>query len=601
MARVRSSEIRNYEPLLLFIGVTLLLFFGRALLIPLAFALTLCFLVLPVIRQLESRKIPRPIAVAVVGIATCVILVCGSYVLSRQIFGLVRTLPSYRENMQRRIDSLHSPAEDAFDKAAATLRDIGNSLSPGEVPAHQPVSVRIVPNGASLQFAYSVAGWLLRPLAQIGIVIIFAMYMLMRREELRHRLLMLAGTAQLGVMTRTMDEAANRISRYLVLQLEMNACFGVLFGLGLYLIGVPNAILWGIIAGALRIVPYAGTAVGMLFPLLASIAVSTTWWPTLFVLIWFVAQELIFTYFLEPRIFSSRTGISSLALLVSAVFWTMLWGWPGLALATPMTVCVVVVGQYVPQLSFLHSLLGTDARLSPAAHFYERLLATDHTEAYAIAERFLRERPLIELYDSVLIRTLHVANEDKQKGALDDARFRFLLLSVGELIAMLAEAPQAVAGAAGNMNGDRRGIAREPVPGAESAVVCISSADPPDKLATQMLAQVLEHAGFKTILLSLEALSNEILSALASEKNTIVVISALPPFAFAQARSMCQRVRQHLRDNRIAIALWRNPDDQDDTASRFGSGRPNALVSTLSQAMSQIEAWQEIPVDVPQR
>lgn len=592
MARVPSSDIRNYEPLLLFLGGTLLLFLGKALLIPLAFSLTLCFLVLPLLRPLERHRVPRSAAVAIVAVVTCVSLALGAWFLSRQTVQLSQTLQDHRETLRSRVAALHSPAEDSIERALNTLTEVSADLSHG--PSSQPVPVRLVPGDSRLQFAYSVAGVLLKPLAEIGIVIIFAMYMLMRREELRHRLLMIAGTGQLGVMTRALDEAAHRISKYLLMQLAVNACYGVLFGAGMYLIHVPNAILWGVIAGVLRIVPYVGTAMGMVLPLLASVAVSPNWWHPLLVLAWFVFLEVTSSYFLEPSIFSSRTGISSLALLVSAIFWTMLWGWPGLALATPMTVCVVVVAQYVPQLSFLHSLLGTDAQLSPAAHFYERLLATDHAEAFAIAERFLRDKPLLELYDAVLIRALTLAKGDRHRGMLDEARFRFLLLSVGEFIALLADVPQTTTELPAYTNGLPRREAMRPATAKEIAVVCISAAEAPDQLTTQMMTHVLEHSGFQTLTLTTDGLSSEILSALAAEKDTIVVISALPPFGFAQARSICHRVREHLQENRIAVALWSSAEDHEDTASRFGPGRPNAIVATLAQTVALVNSWQEV-------
>ncbi len=593
MASARSSELRKYEPLLLFLGVTLLLFLGRELLIPLAFALTLCFLLLPAIRLLEERRAPRSLAVAIIGTVTCLVLVLGAYVLSRQVLQLAQTLPQYRDNMQRRIAALHSPAQDSIERAISTLKDVGESISPGSsAPAGQPV--RLVSSATPLEFASDLLGLLMRPLAEVGIVIIFAMYMLMRREELRQRMLMLAGTGQLGVMTRAMDEAAHRISRYLVMQLEVNACYGLLFGIGLHIIGVPNAILWGVISGSLRLIPYVGTAAGMLLPLVAAVAVSSTWGPPALVVIWFVVLELTTAYVLEPRIFSTRTGISSLALLVSAIFWTMLWGWPGLALATPMTVCVVVMGQYVPQLGFLHSLLGTDAQLSPAAHFYERLLATDNTEAYAIAERFLRDRPLIELYDSVLVPTLNLAKTDRHRGTLDESRYEFLLLSLTELLALFSDLPAAAAKLPYSSNGHpKRDFFRSPV-AKEIAVVCISAPETPDQLTTQILTQVLEHEKFAALALTTDALSDDVLSALAAEKDTVIIISALPPFAFAQARAICQRVRQYLGENRIAIAIWSRSDDNEETVSRFGPGRPDAVVATLAQVLVQIAAWQEL-------
>ena len=213
--------------------------------------------------------------------------------------------------------------------------------------------VRIVSEGSDgLRTTAQLTGYILEPLGQIGIVFIFTIYMLINRQELRHRLLILAGIKQLNSMTKAMDDAVTRISQYLVIQLQVNACYGVIFGLGLHLLGVPEATLWGVIAGVLRIVPFVGTLAALVLPLILSIAVSSGWWHPVCVFALFLLLELISANVVEPRLFSSRTGISELALLASAIFWSMLWGVPGLILSTPLTVCVVVMGRYVPEFSF---------------------------------------------------------------------------------------------------------------------------------------------------------------------------------------------------------------------------------------------------------
>jgi hypothetical protein len=289
-----------------------------------------------------------------------------------------------------------------------------------------------------------------------------------------------------------------------------------------------------------------------------------------------------------------------------AIFWALLWGWPGLVLSTPLTVCMVVLGRYVPQMSFLHTLLGTDAELSADAHFYERLLAMDQPEAHAIADRFLEGKPLVELYDSVLIPALSLAEQDRHQGALDDVRSNFLFLSIGELVAELTNyrpkdptnpvdfvpndtastpnaLPEKVTPSAGLL----------PLARKEFAVVCISASDQADELSALMLAQLMEQADHSTLLLSAESLSNELLDTLAKEPETVVFISALPPFAFSHARAICQRVRTHLPANRICIGFWNSPDDPDQTIERFGNGRPTVILTTLSQALQQVAQWQE--------
>ena len=332
----------------------------------------------------------------------------------------------------------------------------------------------------------------LRPIGTFGVVIVFTIYLLMKREDLRHRILRLAGMSRIRPMTQALEDAATRISQYLFFQVTVNAAYGILFGFGLFLIGVPNATLWGVLAGILRIVPYVGTATGLVLPLIVSVAIFPSWGPPLLVIGLFLTLELTATNFVEPWLFSSRTGISSLALLAMAIFWALLWGWPGLILSTPLTVCIVVLGRYVPQMSFLHTLLSTDAELSAEALFYERLLAMDQQEAHAVANRFLEGKTLVELYDSVLIPALALVEQDRHQGVLDDVRCNFFFLSIGELVAELAGYQQK---RTGDSTHDASGFSMQK----DFAVVCISASDQADELTTHMLVQLLEQASHQTL------------------------------------------------------------------------------------------------------
>ena len=275
-----------------------------------------------------------------------------------------------------------------------------------------------------------------------------------------------------------------------------------------------------------------------------------------------------------------------------AIFWALLWGWPGLILSTPLTVCIVVLGRYVPQMSFLHTLLGTDAELSTEALFYERLLAMDQHEAHAVANRFLEGKPLVELYDSVLIPALALVERDRHRGALDDVRCNFFFLSIGELVAELADyRPRRNRRPRCPRTGPASAFPKQ----TDFAVVCISANDQADELTTHMLVQLMEQAHHQTLHLPAASVSSEILDSLANEPNTVIFISALPPFAFSQARAICQRVRAHLPNNRIVIGLWNPTEDPDQapelTIERFGNGKPTVVVNTLAQAVRQVTYW----------
>jgi predicted PurR-regulated permease PerM len=609
MSHPRSTEFSRVVPFLVLAVTVLILFFARDLLVPLAFALTLAFLLAPAVGRLEARRVPRILAVAITGILA-LIIICGvGYVVARQLLDVASNLPAYRLNIQQKIASVHSPAEQSLEKAFTAVEDIsgdlatsaGNASPTPQQPPTQVQPVRVIdPDRTQLQSTAELLMRFLRPIGTFGVVIVFTIYLLMKREDLRHRILLLAGMGRINVMTQALQEAATRISQYLLFQAAVNAAYGTLFGFGLFLIRVPNAFLWGVIAGILRIVPYVGTATGLILPLVVSVAIFSSWAQPLLIIGLFLTLELTATNFVEPWLFSSRTGISSLALLAMAIFWALLWGWPGLILSTPLTVCIVVMGRYVPQMSFLHTLLGTDAELSAEALFYERLLALDQHEAHAVANRFLQNKSLVELYDSVLIPALALVEQDRHQGNLDDVRCNFFFLSIGELIAELTDYREKETPALPASPFASHSLRRE-----DFAVVCISASDQADELTTHMLVQLMERASHQTLHLTAASVSSEILDMLAHEPNTVIFISALPPFAFSQARAICQRVRSHLPNNRIIIGLWNAPEDPDQapelTIDRFGNGKPNVIVNTLAQALQQVTNWTQPPSHQPMR
>jgi AI-2E family transporter len=273
----------------------------------------------------------------------------------------------------------------------------------------------------------------------MAIVIVFAVFMLVKREDLRNRLIRLAGQGRLTVVTQALDDASRRLSRYLYLQFLVNALYGGMFGGGLYLIGVPHPLLWGVLAALLRLIPYIGTAVAAGFPALMAMAVFPGWHQALLVVALFVTLEIIVSNALEPWLYGSHTGISSLAILVAAIFWAALWGPIGLILSTPLTVGLILMGRYVPQLNFLEVLLGDEPVLPVEAHFYQRLLALDQDEATTIAESYLKEKPLGNLYDNVVIPALAMAEQDRHLNTLDTGTADFISQSTRELIEEVGE------------------------------------------------------------------------------------------------------------------------------------------------------------------
>lgn len=602
------------EPLILLALVLAGLYFARPVLIPLAMALTLNFLLTPLVVQIEKMGVKRiPAVLLVVAIAFTVVGGVG-WIVARQVIAVINDLPNYRDNIHDKLTDLHAPANGRLTHTLNSIQELGQEISSEQNPTgasgepqtrrereaarleaeKQPVPVKIVPPAQTAgQYVTQYARPIMEPVAVMVMVVIFTFYMLVKREDLRNRLLLLAGKSQLNLMTQALNEAAARISRYLVTNVLVNASFGVIFGIGLYLLHVPNATLWGALAGILRMVPYAGTMIAGVSTLAFTVAVFHGWHQPLFVLLLFAGLEFVVAYFAEPLIYGKRTGISAFALVIMAIVWTLLWGWPGLIVSTPMTVCLIVMGRHVPQLSFLHILLGEDAALSPEAHFYERLLAMDQPEAHHIANRFLERRNLVELYDGVVLPALLLSEQDRHKGVLDEVHSEWLYQSATELIAELTDfhAMQSGGGEhAAETNGAVPPVSMEPAPEPEhgSPVICIPAGDRADEIVGTMLAQLLERHGHRTILMMAEALSPEIMERLSEDTSTIMCISAVPPFAFAQARKVALAVRANLPKNPIVIGLWGGDGDMDALRARFGNVRPNAIVTTLADAVARV-------------
>ena len=346
MARAQQNS-STLNPLLIMAGVVLILYFARAVLIPLALALTLNFLLTPLVMWLQKLRLSRVPAVALATLI-CIAALSGlSWVVARQLLQVANNLPQYRINIHNKLEALHAAPTNALERATESVQEIGRELSEPETnppssepspsvskgqPNQPPLPVQVVtsPPGG-LQHLRQVAGPFLQPIGTTGMVLIFTVFILIKQEDLRDRFLRLAGVAQLHAMTLALDDAAHRVSRYLVMQFLVNACYGICFGVGLFVIGIPNAILWGVIAGVLRIVPYAGTLAATAFPLMLALAVFNGWGPPLLVVLLFALLELIAANVVEPWLYGAHTGISSLALLVTTVFWTMLWGWAGLS------------------------------------------------------------------------------------------------------------------------------------------------------------------------------------------------------------------------------------------------------------------------------
>jgi len=596
----RNAEHTDTWAVVLVAGIIAALYFTREILVPLAFALTLTFLLTPAVTLLERLRIGRVLSVILTVLASMAAAGCIAWVIANQLVDVANQLPSYRQNIHAKIQALHDPGKGPLGRAAQSVKEIGQELSRPDAPATPPASpqipkqrnaptvpgppvpVQVVSDGThSFTDLRALATPFLAPLGLTGIVIIFAVFMLVKREDLRNRLLRLVGLGQISIMTQALDDAAQRVSRYLLMQFLVNAGFGALFGTGLYFIGVPNAALWGVLAALLRIVPYVGTIVAAALPIILSLAVFDGWLPPLLVFVLFAGLELIVANFVEPWLYGAHTGISSLALLVTAVFWTVLWGPAGLILSTPLTVCVVVLGRYFPQLSFLHILLGDEDVLEAEAQLYQRLLARDQTEARAIVDAILKEKSLIELYDSVLIPALSLAEQDRHNGMVDATREEFLFLSINEMIAEFSEFPRQLA-ASQQLSGNAESAPAAPHDG---RIIFIPAHDQADEVTAAMLAQILEQAGRVVLSCPLGASRFEMLALLQPGEEDVICISALPPYAFSPARALCKQIRGRYPKVKLVVGVWGFKGDTEKAKARFERTQPDRLLTSLAEAV----------------
>ncbi len=596
------KQLRGDAGAIVLIATIVALYFAREILIPFAFALTLTFLLTPVVALLQRLHTGRIVSVLTTVLVSVVAAGGIGWIIASQLVDVASQLPLYRQNIHAKIEAFHLPSTGHLGQAAKSMQDIAREITaPGPASPSQgqiqkqaktppaplsPVPVRIVPPPSNGWTEFRDLGTpVLAPLGRAGMVVIFTIFMLFKREDLRNRLLRLVGLGQLNLMTQALDDASRRVSRYLLMQFLVNATFGALFGFGLYLIGVPYAALWGVLAGILRIVPYVGTFVAATLPIALSLAVFDGWLRPLLVFLLVAGLELTVANFVEPWLYGAQVGISSLALLVSSIFWTVLWGPAGLILSTPLTVCVVVLGRYVPQLSFLHILLGDEPALAAEAQIYQRLLAMDQLEAHTIVVEFLKGRPLVELYDSVLIPTLSMAEQDRHKGAIDAAREEFFFLSIDEMIAEFSEYQLA-----GKSSEEDSAPAPDAAERPDARILCLPAHDRADEITAAMLAQILEQKGLAALSFPNAGPSpNEWIGWIEARRSDVVCISALPPYAFAPARAMCKQIRERFPKLKVVVCVWGFSGDMDKAKARFERTQPDRLSTSLAEAVEHVQ------------
>jgi predicted PurR-regulated permease PerM len=579
------------------------LYLAKGLLVPLTLAVLLSFLLSPVCDWLERRRLGRIPAVLVTASVGFTVLGIAVWTAAVQMTHLAPRIPEYHRNIEAKLNSVNEYAAVALSKFTSTAQGMGRRLSTSDQASEptgtneSPFSVRVLSSPASpLQVFGGLFGTMLEVLGTTGIVIVLVIFFLVQREDLRDRFIHLVGKGHVTLTTQMLEDAAARVSRYLSMLFLINVAFGISVGVGLSLIGVPNAVLWGILAAVLRFVPYIGPWIAAVMPIGLSMAISTGWVATGFTVALFVILEFINNHVLEPWLYGKNTGVSAVAVLMAAVFWMWLWGPVGLLLATPLTVCVLVVGKHVPQLSFLDILLGTEPVFEPQERIFQRLLAGDQEEAAELFEDYVEHKPLVEVYDTVLIPALALTETHWQLGELNENKHTFIMQSLKEMIQergeRAAEARTVKDSAVPpESNGDPR--CEHDTASSKLHILCLPARTEVDEITGLMLAQVVESSDCGAQAVPVTSLADELSDLVDRYTADVICISATPPAAVMHARYLCKRLRSHLPQVKLVVGLWNATGDLSKATERIGCGA--IVVATLADAQEQIDRLKPPP------
>ncbi len=590
-------------PVTTLFGVVLLvatIYLAKPVLLPVSLAVLLSFVLTPLVTIVQRRGLRRvPAVLIVVGSALVLAAVVG-WVVFLQVGKLAEELPRQTDQVQRKVQALQShggtlsnlyqmvqkvvqpstkPAADlpkaTGGTAAAALKE---TVPPPPTTSSPVVTTAEAKSPVGNMLGY--AAVVLEPVADAGLVLILVIYILIQREELRNRMIGLLGHTRLAGTTRVTVEAAKRVSKLLLAQLCVNVSFGIVFGLVLLVIGVPYAFLWAFVTALLRFVPYIGTWIAASGPIVLSFAISPGWAQPIGVFVSFLVLDTVTANVVEPLLFGHSAGVSPVALLLAAVFWTWIWGPVGLVLSTPITICLVVLGQHVPKLRVLWLLLGDRPPLPPAVALYQRLLAGDRLEAGDVVTEQVAAKGLDPTYDDVLLPALRMARREREYRGLTPADETFILDAAGQIIDGLGPAAPTAAD-----------------PARRPRVLAIPAHHRVEELTVHMLAQTLRTAGCDVEAVTTRALPVDIERIIERDRPDLVFVAIMPPGGLIQARYLCRRLGKRFADVRIIVGYWGKARDFDRLLVRLRSAGASYVTTSIGQTRTQVLALLDRPAD----
>src|SRR5688572_29008825 len=550
----------------------------------------LTFVLTPPVSWLE-RRVGRVPGVLIAVTLVFMLLGLAGWGVARQMSNLADDLPRYRVNILAKIADVRGAGKGgSVEKIQATIDDIKAGLGqPATGTASKPLLV-----SAERVTGFSSFTWLgpiLGPLGTAGLVLAMVIFMLLERRDLRDRLIGLFGYGRLTITTKAFDEAGTRVSRQLLMQSLVNLTYGIAAGLGLYFLGVPYPLVWATLGAALRFIPYIGPVLGAGAPNLVSLAALEGWTGPLWVVGLFVVLELFTNLVLETVLYAGAAGVSQVALLISVAFWTWLWGPLGLLMATPLTVCLVVLGKHVPGLGFVGTLMADTPALAPEYGYYQRLLARDQSEAADLIERHIKTEAPASVYDALLLPALNYAERDRleqrlspdEETALIDST-RELLTDAAELIRRLgpvAAVPPESADAAGP---------REPL-----RVLGYGANGAADELALAMLAHALVDVPVALEVIKTRLQASELIALVQAQGVSVVCVADLPPSPPSKTRYLVKRLHAALPDVRILVGRWGPPGLADESTQLLTEAGATLVALTLAETRAYLGGLVEIP------
>ena len=591
-ARGLLRELRPYLIGAATLPVIAVLYWGQGVLIPVALACLFTFLLSPIVTALERAGLGRIRAGKAIAVTLVVGLVFSAlggagWIIAQQVTALGSELPQYRGNIMRKVAEFRRAGRGgALAEVQSTAKEVMGELQKEATPKGEskPLPVVVKPEASGI--------WqlprILEALSAAGFVIVLVIFMLLERHEVRNRFIRLTGEGRLANVTRALDEANDRISRYLVVQTMINVTYGVAVATGLFVIGVPYAVMWGFLAFLLRFLPYVGPPMAAVGPIVLSLAVFDGWHRPLATVALFFLVELVTYMIVEPLLYGQTIGVSSVALLVAVAFWTWLWGPIGLVLGTPLTVCLVVMGKHIPALGFITVFMTDEPALSPDVSYYQRLLANDPAEAEEILEAHLEGHALMEVYEDIVIPALSRAKGDCEAERVSreetQAIYKVAKETVEELAARDHPAPAGDAAASLAEAAASNNVAEAGVP----SVLGCAAGDDADEIALDLLRQLLSPAECTFERISAHALSGEIVALADEKKPGLLLIAALTPGGLDQTRHLCKRLRAQFPGIKILVGRWGdNGQSEGDRATLLAAGA-DAVGANLSESRNQL-------------